>query len=312
MGSSPQSAQQLLDGLTHALRATDLGVVRESNALIVKHRHFSTRMEMIPLDDDADSAPDRAALAVQIRTDLPQEVGVLLNSAKSAAAANRMASLGALTIENERVFIGSRLTICEPDKAWNLHGPLILNAVIFGADSLLSAFVGALNGQGGSSAESVWQEQDFETIEALFSDRCVCTAGAEGFSAEFGLRPGEVSAMAQDSRTALWSLDRDQAHPTAGAGLFCLLQMPHQIVDESRLAPLLAQLNRLEMQASDLPPHFGAWCPGKLGCNPAYISFLPNALHDAAPGIAVNMTAWAWARAQWAHITLASLGVSAE
>jgi hypothetical protein len=39
--------------------------------------------------------------------------------------------------------------------------------------------------------------------------------------------------------------------------------------------------------------------------NPAYVSFLPNALHDAAPGITVNMALWASARAQWANITLA-------
>jgi hypothetical protein len=31
-----------------------------------------------------------------------------------------------------------------------------------------------------------------------------------------------------------------------------------------------------------------------------------------APGIAVNMTGWAWARAQWANITLASMGLCAE
>ena len=87
--------------------------------------------------------------------------------------------------------------------------------------------------------------------------------------------------------------------------------MPHQLSDESRLTHLLGRLNDMDMQPQVLPPHFGAWCEGKVGRNPAYVSFLPNALHDAAPGIAVNMTAWAWARAQWANITLASMGISA-
>ena len=56
--------------------------------------------------------------------------------------------------------------------------------------------------------------------------------------------------------------------------------------------------------------HFGAWCPGKLGNNPAYISFLPNPLYPAA-GITVNSAFWAMNRAQWANAMLASLGVRA-
>ena len=62
------------------------------------------------------------------------------------------------------------------------------------------------------------------------------------------------------------------------------------------------------MAPHDLPPHFGAWCPGRLGNNPSYVTFLPNALHSA-PGIAVNTAFWAMNRAQWANAMLASLGV---
>lgn len=90
-----------------------------------------------------------------------------------------------------------------------------------------------------------------------------------------------------------------------------MLQLPHRVADPSRLAEVLRQLNQLEMQPPSLPPHFGAWCAGTLGDNPAYVSFLPNALHDAAPGIAANMTAWASARAECANITLASMGITA-
>lgn len=66
----------------------------------------------------------------------------------------------------------------------------------------------------------------------------------------------------------------------------------------------------MEMAAHDLPPHFGACCPGRLGNNPAYVSFLPNALYSA-PGIAVNASLWAMNRAQWASAMLAAMGVSA-
>ena len=100
----------------------------------------------------------------------------------------------------------------------------------------------------------------------------------------------------------------DQPHPELGGGLFCLLQLPHQVSDEESLQKICMQLNKLEMAADDLPPHFGAWCPGKNGNNPSYISFLPNGLHSA-PGIAVNTAIWAMNRAKWANGKLAAMGV---
>jgi hypothetical protein len=139
---------------------------------------------------------------------------------------------------------------------------------------------------------------------------CLCTTGGLGLTAEFGLNEGAVSAAAGDHKTALFQLMADQPHPELGGGLFCLLQMPHQLQDERRLNQVCLQLNNMEMAAHDLPPHFGAWCPGKLGNNPAYISFLPNPLY-AASGIAVNSAFWAMNRAQWANGMLASLGVRA-
>jgi hypothetical protein len=70
------------------------------------------------------------------------------------------------------------------------------------------------------------------------------------------------------------------------------------VVDTER-----AELNRLEMQGNDLPPHFGAWCRGVRDTNPAYVSFLPNVLHGTN-GIAVNMSFWAMSRAQMADVML--------
>tara|TARA_B100000315_G_scaffold232854_1_gene245511 strand:+ start:151 stop:348 length:198 start_codon:yes stop_codon:yes gene_type:complete len=62
----------------------------------------------------------------------------------------------------------------------------------------------------------------------------------------------------------------------------------------------------MEMEPHDLPPHFGAWCAGELGNSPAYVSFIPNALHQA-PGIALNVSIWALNRAQWADAMLVAL-----
>ena len=140
---------------------------------------------------------------------------------------------------------------------------------------------------------------------------CVCFADGLGLSAEFGISEGSVSAIAHDHQTALFQLTADRPHPELGGGLFCFLQMPHKLRDARRLNELCMELNNMEMKAHDLPPHFGAWCPGKLGNNPAYVSFLPNLMHVIS-GIAMNSAFWAMRRARWANAALATLGVSSS
>jgi hypothetical protein len=114
--------------------------------------------------------------------------------------------------------------------------------------------------------------------------------------------------MSGHRRTALWRLLGDQPHPESGGGLFCQLQLPYEIADKKRLERICADLNRMEMAAHDLPPHFGAWCPGNKIIVPAYVSFLPNALHSV-PGIATNFSIWAAHRAEWATAMMPSMGV---
>ena len=157
---------------------------------------------------------------------------------------------------------------------------------------------------------SHWTERDMAQVKGYLSRLCVCTTGDLGLTAEFGLADGPGSAIAGDHKTALFQLMADQPHPELGGGLFCLLQMPHQVEVEGRLAKLCLQLNQMEMAPHDLPPHFGAWCTGRLGNNPAYVSFLPNALYSAS-GVAVNAALWAMSRAHWANAMLASLDVRA-
>jgi hypothetical protein len=237
---------------------------------------------------------------------------------KAPAVINRMATLGALTFDGDDVFVGSRLTVLESDHAWNIQGPLVLLS-ISAAEDILRAPRKALTGQPNGNGKSAWGTRDFEQVEAIFSQRCVCVGEEHGVTAEFALdtvnaepalETGLVEVTAGGGGTALWKIVSDEPHPAIGGGLFCMLELPHRLRGEPWLSQVLQQLNELEMQAEPLPPHFGAWCAGTLGDNPAYVSFLPNALHDAAPGIAANMTAWALGRAEWANITLASFGVS--
>ncbi len=204
------------------------------------------------------------------------------------------------------------MTIYEAEDAWHaLHLPLLMFTTICGTEAILGALRRMLMQEGEKGGASKWMESDFRQVAGYLSELCVCTTGGRGLTAEFGLREGAGSAAAGDDKTALFQLMSDQAHPELGGGLFCSLQMPHQVRDASRLNQLCEQLNKMEMAAHDLPPHFGAWCPGRLGNNPAYVSFFPNALHSVS-GIAINSAFWAMNRAQWADAILAALGVRVQ
>ena len=229
--------------------------------------------------------------------------------ASAAAAYNGFAALGALYTDGGNVQIGSRLTIYEGEDSWrSLHLPLLLFTTICGVEAILGALRRTMANEGHRGGISKWTEDDFAFVEKYLSKVCLCSTGGLGFTAEFGLEEGAISAGVGNHKTALFQLRADQPHPELGGGLFSLLQMPHQMDDDHRLHQVCLQLNKMEMAAHDLPPHFGAWCPGKMGNNPAYVSFFPNALHTVS-GIAVNASIWAMNRAQWANAMLASLGV---
>jgi hypothetical protein len=188
--------------------------------------------------------------------------------------------------------------VYEGEDAWNVQFGLMLFSVIVGADTVLGAARKIFTQEPPRAAEpSLWTEQDFEFVHPYLSRASVCTLGGLGLTAEFGLRKGEVSAIAGHHNIALWQMMADQPHPELGGGLFCLLNMPHEIADKAKLDRVISELNRIEMQGNDLPPHFGAWCRGTRDNNPAYISFLPNPLHSTN-GIALNMSFWAMSRAQ--------------
>jgi len=296
-----------LDDLEAALAQTTLTTKRDGHSLIVTHPSFATRVDVLaPANRGAENRPIKAV--VQVRTDLPRELAARFSKPEMTVAMNAMATLGALTYDDGKVFVGSRLTMYEAEQAWNIQFPLLLSSVIASTDSLLGAMRRTFAGESAETSASAWGERDFEQVQAYLSRLCVCTTDRMGLSAEFGLRDGAISAATGDRDTALWELLADQPHPEMGGGLFCLLQLPHQFRDESRLDSALLRLNQMEMAPHDLPPHFGAWCRGRIGNNPAYVSFLPNDIHSVA-GIAVNVSFWALNRARWANAMLSSTGV---
>jgi hypothetical protein len=304
--SEPRRQDGPLDGLELALASTNLKVQRSGNTLRIDHGNYATTIDVVmPTNPHSPNGPIKYVF--QIRTALPPELAPVFARPEATVAMNSMATLGALTTENGRTYIGSRLTVYEAEQAWNIQAPLILLSAIAGGDSLFGAIRRAFSGESGRNTGSAWTANDFAQVHAYLSKMCVCNPGDDGFTAEFGIRAGSGTAITGDHHTALWTMNTDQPHPEAGGGLFCLLQMPHQIDDEARRNQAIARLNQMEMVPGDLPPHFGAWCCGNVG-NPAYISFLLNDLHDVS-GIAVNMSIWAMVRANWASGMLASMGI---
>jgi len=297
-----------LGNLEEALKPTTLKASRDGDALVVTHRHLITRVE-VTAPETAETVDGTISAIVTIKTELPAEFSTFLSKPGLVSVINSMATLGAVTQEKGRHFVGSRLTVYEGEDAWNVQLGLMLFSVIVSADTIIGATRRTLTEKAPRTPEpSAWTEQDFEYARSCLSRVCVCTVGGLGLTAEFGLRAGEISAAAGDHYTALWQMLADQPHPELGGGLFCLLTMPYEIADKDKLDKVLGNLNSLEMQGNDLPPHFGAWCRGRRDTNPAYVSFLPNALH-AASGIAIYMSISAMNRAATADDMLRTMGV---
>lgn len=297
-----------LDEVELLLGGTNLKPTRDGDSLVVQHEKFTTRITVLP-PPPQEAEEHKIRAVVQIKTTMPPEGASVFGSIGGCAMANSFATLGSLIVDGRENYIGSRLTIYQQDNAWPLHLNLIVSATIASAETIVGAVRREFGQEPHRGGICRWAAADFENIERMLAQVSVCTGGGLGVTAEFGLRRGAVAAVAGHEGTALWQMIGDQPHPEYGGGIFCLLQLPHQIPDEAQLHQILNRLNVLEMEPNNLPPHFGAWCTGRLGHNPAYISFIPNTLHRH-PSIMENLSAWAIHRAQIADATLASMGVS--
>lgn len=299
-----------LDVLQLALEGGKMAVRREGAILIGHLGGVETRISVNqPEERETENGTIQAVITV--RNELNPKLVELIHTPEQLSVFNPMTTIGALTCIDGHLTVGSRFTVYEEEDAWDLHARLILSSALSSGQTIMNSIRRViLREERGSSEDpqSAWTEDDLEQVRSYLSRVSVCTGGKGGLTAEFSIRNENVSAAQGDHFTALWRMNIDQPHPEGG-GLFTLLEMPHR-VGEERLSKVLDSLNRLEMSPLDLPSHLGAWCPGCLGDNPAYVTFLPNFLHDH-PGIAVNLSFWAMARAQWANAMLASLGVSA-
>ncbi len=301
-----------LSDLMPMLAPTTLKAAIVGNTLIAQHEQYKVTVEVIPPEvRGTEDGPIRAV--VRIKSGIPKAILDQLGGKLEGlpAALNGFAALGAVTCEGKEIYVGSRLTIYESEDAWRtLHLPVLLFTIISGSEPVLGGFRRVLGSEPPRGGRSKWSEGDFEVTHSMLSRVCLCTIGGLGLTAEFGLSEGSMSAGVGHTDTALFQMAADQPHPEFGGGLFCLLQLPHELPDEKRLEAVCAKLNQIEMKAIGLPPHFGAWCAGKRGNNPAYVCFIPNALYSVS-GIALNAAVWAMNRARLANTMLAEMGVRA-
>lgn len=285
-----------LDMLVYAINQTNLRAWRDNKGVGVQHELFGTRVSVLP---PPHSVRDQIQAVVMVRTGIPEALASFFDSADAGSEFNRFASLGALTKSSDGYHVESRLTIFEDENAWTLHFPLLMFAAIAAAEAILGGVRRSFTGQGPKrDMKSRWQPIDFHAVKNRIQNFSVCNADDLGLSAEFGLEAGAISSVA-GHKTALFQMVADQPHPEVGGGLFCMLSLPQRIDDKPRLLALVAELNRLEMQPGDQPPHFGAWCIGSAGNNAAYVSFFLNAMHSI-DGLALNAAVWAMHRAKWA------------
>jgi len=295
-----------LDQVENALRYTSLRASRVGDVLVVQNERLITKVFAVP-PANADAGDARIQAVVKVETEVPPSIVSQIRAMpRLAEMANRYASMGSLIMEDDRAYIGSRVTIYEKFDAWSIHIRLLLSSITSAAPGIFGAMSRSLSQKPAETRESAWHEDEFADTEETFRKLCVCTSGGLGFTAEFGLRMGQTSAVMGHGKTALWQVMGDQPHPELGGGLFCLLRMPHTIRDEPELSQVVNRLNQMEMEPHDLPPHFGAWCPGTAGKNPAYIAFLSNAMHEIS-GLMNHLTHWAMFRAQIADVMLASI-----
>lgn len=292
------------------LRGGSLKVSIDGDTLFADHGAYRTRVKVLPPPADAESADPIRAI-VRITTEVPEPIAAFIRADPCVLAAtiNRMSALGALTIDNSRIYVGARLTVFEEEDAWGrLHLPLIAFTVIGGVDAIVRGISAVALGENRKRGPSSWSAKDLRLVNEVLTEVCACSVDDSGFTAEFGLAPGHYSRMLGHTKTALFRIQLDQPHPAVGGGLFAFLQFPTEQRSEEAARKACARLNRLEMAGVDVPPHFGAWCPGVKETNVAYAMFLPNALH-AAPGIALSAAIWSMHRAEWGVARLREMGL---
>ena len=152
-----------LDDLQRLLSTTTLKISRDAESLIAEHETAVTKLEVIPPPRD-EVSKDPIQAVVQITTELPRNLPRSLLTPEFLMTLNQAAALGALTVERDRCFVGSRLTVFEQERAWNLYLPFLLFTVVSGSDSHLGAIQTMFGNREAKRGESAWTVEDFSYV----------------------------------------------------------------------------------------------------------------------------------------------------
>jgi hypothetical protein len=183
-----------LDELERVISTTTLKISRDADSLTAKHETAVTKLKVIPpAPDEISKDPIRAV--VQITTDLPENFPRPLSTPGSLMGLNKAAVLGALTVNGNRCYIGSQLTVFEQENAWNVYLPFLIFTVMAGSDSHLGAISRMFGATEANRGESAWTAEDFSYVQSKLSEIRVCTGAGLGLTAEFGLRPGVMRVI---------------------------------------------------------------------------------------------------------------------
>jgi hypothetical protein len=218
-------------------------------------------------------------------------------SRRAAPALNRFAGAASAIPDGNGLRFTARATLYRGDEAFfPVHALLLAYAAVWGPTTALAGAERASTGRppnaGGASG---WTPDDFAAARARLP------AAREAL-----LDPPTPHALTANvplggaRQPARVEIRADVSHPLHGPGLFASLVMPFRFRDELALAATLSQLNAVETEPLDAPPHYGAWAPDP-GGRAAYVFFLPNGVR--LPIIA-TLLGWMSLRAPLAAVAL--------
>lgn len=323
---------KFFDELVEAFSGTDSVITQNDNLLLAKSERFEFEIYWKESSNFNSSTRPQTEIVLRCSSRL---VDVFVSNFESVTKGheisryealmelNKLASLGSMYLQNDKIYYGSRYTLWEGDSDAvfeRVCKPLLFSSIIHaGTDLPLYAFEQNLSTGVPPSKDSLWTQTDFDQMKKWLDPKCFCTAGSDGLCAQFELKTlGDlenvttqildriitIPPMRRKKDTAMFTADISH-HPILGGGLLLLLQMPYVIEDRAKLALICSELNKLEMSSEvetqffgkeDNSQHFGAWTEGGLSRILSYVSFIPNSLHKH--GLGLNMSFWFMKRAQ--------------
>jgi hypothetical protein len=195
-------------------------------------------------------------------------------SRRAAPALNRFAGGASAIPDGDGLRFAARATLYRGDEAFfPVHALMLAYAAIWGPTTALAgAERMAIGRPPNATGASAWTPDDFSEARARLPPARAALLDPPSPHALTANVP--LGGARQPARVEIRA---DIAHPLHGPGLFASVVMPIRFRDEVALATAISQLNAVETEPLDAPPHYGAWAPAP-GGRAAYVFFLPNAV----------------------------------